>query len=177
LQLLTLSLALRNTLRRFFAWYGVNGIFLDEGSNDCAQLPYYQAIIAAIKTRSPSATTVLNHGTDGPECFLSQPNTPDILLSFENTYTNYVAWPGPPVWTVNYNVSRSVWRVVPVKLKHKNSQPRVCCIARAACRFWHLVHSTPATPEAFYRAITLSKDRRAGNVYITDDNMAAFNPW
>jgi hypothetical protein len=43
------------------------------------------------------------------------------------------------------------------------------------CRFWHLIHSTPATPEAFWRAVTLSKDRRAGYVFVTDDVMP--NPW
>jgi hypothetical protein len=43
------------------------------------------------------------------------------------------------------------------------------------CRFWQLVHTTPSTPEAFWRAITLSKSRRAGFVYVTND--AGANPW
>lgn len=59
----------------------------------------------------------------------------------------------------------------------RTGQDIVTCCLVMSCRFWHLVHSTPSTPEAFWRAITLSKERRAGYVYVTDDNMAEENPW
>lgn len=134
-------------IAKYLTWYGVQGIFLDEGSNLCDDVPYYDALVAYIKTALSTAVTVLNWGTDGPECYLTTPNPVDIVLNYENTYANYVQWAGPSPWVAKYNASR----------------------------FWQLVHTTPATPEAFWRAITLSKSRRAGWVYVTDDVMP--NPW
>lgn len=90
----------------------MDGIFLDEASNDCAKLAYYQAVIAYIKAKSCTATTAINWGTDGPECYLSSPNAPDIVLNYENTYDNYLKWTGPPAWTAKYNASRYEWVTV-----------------------------------------------------------------
>lgn len=57
----------------------------------------------------------------------------------------------------------------------------VCPLCAVDCyRFWQLVHTTPSTPEAFYRAITLSKTRQAGYIYVTNDiylDPNVDNPW
>lgn len=53
-------------LLRYFAWYGVQGIFLDEGSNNCALVPYYDSLVAYIRAWSPKAVSVLNWGTGRP---------------------------------------------------------------------------------------------------------------
>jgi len=143
----TRSLAVvKADIDKFYSWYNVSGIFLDEGSNDCARLAYYQELVAYIKAKDPAAVVVLNWGTTGPECYLSSPNAPDIIITFENFFSNYLTYT-PDAWTANYPPNR----------------------------FWHLVHTTPATPQAFTRALTLSRTRRAGWVYVTDDIMA--NPW
>lgn len=48
---------------RYFMWYGVQGIFLDEGSNSCTMVPYYDALVAYIRAWLPTAVTALNWGT------------------------------------------------------------------------------------------------------------------
>lgn len=93
---------------RYLAWYGVQGIFLDEGSNLCTAAPFYDSLVAYIKAALPSAVTVLNWGVDGPECFFTTPNPVDIVLNYENTYAEYVAWAGPSAWVNKYNASRCV---------------------------------------------------------------------
>jgi hypothetical protein len=134
-------------INRYGTLYGLTNIFLDEGSSSCDQLAYYQRIVSYIKSVTPTAVVALNWGVDGSECYLNSTNTPDILLNFENSYDEYLKWLGPPAWASKYPASR----------------------------FWQLVHSAPPSPEAFYKAITLSKSRRAGWVYVTDDVMP--NPW
>jgi hypothetical protein len=136
----------KSDIDKFYSWYNVSGIFLDEGSNDCTRLAYYQELVAYIKSKDPAAVVVLNWGTTGPECYLSSPNAPDIIITFESDYSNYLIYT-PDAWTANY----------------------------PPAKFWHLVHTTPATSQAFVRALTLSKARRAGWVYVTDDVMV--NPW
>lgn len=65
--------------RRYLTWYGVQGIFLDEGSNLCVDVPYYDALVAYIKTALPTAVTVLNWGTGKPSflSLVSRLNTAD----------------------------------------------------------------------------------------------------
>jgi hypothetical protein len=55
---------------RYLTWYGVQGIFLDEGSNLCDDVPYYDALVAYIKTALSTAVTVLNWGTGKPCCLM-----------------------------------------------------------------------------------------------------------
>lgn len=86
----------------------MQGIFLDEGSNLCTAAPFYDSLVAYIKAALPSAVTVLNWGVDGPECFFTTPNPVDIVLNYENTYAEYVAWAGPSAWVNKYNASRCV---------------------------------------------------------------------
>lgn len=69
----------------------------------------------------------------------------DVMLTFEGTYGSYLDWE-PPAW-------------------HRNVDPR---------RLWHLVHAT-STQDQLAHAMRLSKQRRAGYVYVTPDVLA--NPW
>lgn len=94
----------------YYTWYGVDGIFFDEVSTNCADQPYYAGLNAYVKTMGGQALTILNPGTLIPECFAS---AGDILLNFEDTYANYLAWT-PMGWETGYPPSR----------------------------FWHLVHGT-----------------------------------
>jgi hypothetical protein len=70
----------------------------------------------------------------------------DIVVTFEGPYTAYLARYTAPDWVARYPPSR----------------------------FWHVVHSTPRM-EDMLTAVQLSKARRAGWIYVTDDLMP--NPW
>lgn len=54
---------------RYFMWYDVQGIFLDEGSNSCTMVPYYDALVAYIRAWLPTAVTALNWGTGNQSTF------------------------------------------------------------------------------------------------------------
>ena len=41
-------------VRRYLAWYGVDGIFFDEASSDAALLPYYRAAEPAGRGATPA---------------------------------------------------------------------------------------------------------------------------
>lgn len=126
---------------KFIRWYHVDGIFIDEASNDCATRSYYKNLYNSIKARDGQLTVVINPGTNTQECFMS---ATDIVINFENTYAVYRTW-SPSGWESKYPASR----------------------------FWHLIHG--ANEAQMQRAITLSKQRNAGWVYVTNDVM--INPW
>lgn len=69
----------------------------------------------------------------------------DTTVIFENTYNVYRTW-SPPSWVNNY----------------------------AASKFTHLVHATSSNNN-MKKAISWSKSRNAGNVYVTNDVLP--NPW
>lgn len=128
-------------VNQYYSWYNVDGIFFDEASNDCTKKNYYLALYNFVKTKGGVAKVIINPGTNTPECFIT---TADIIVNFEDVYSNYVNW-SPSSWVTKYPASR----------------------------FWHLVIATPQTKLA--NAISLSKNRNAGWVYVTPDVLP--NPW
>jgi hypothetical protein len=64
----------------------------------------------------------------------------DIFVNFEGNYLSYLDW-SPSPWTGRYSPSR----------------------------FWHIVYGIP-TPEAMDLVVTLSRGRRAGWLYATDQD-------
>ncbi len=135
--------AVREEIARYAAWYGVTGIFFDQASMDPATLPYYAALAETVRSRGDSARTILNPGTATDEAFTA---VADILLTFEDTYAEYVANYRPAAWEARYPPER----------------------------FWHLVHTTPTIPQLRH-ATSLSRERRAGYMYITPATLP--NPW
>jgi hypothetical protein len=69
----------------------------------------------------------------------------DIIVNFEDTYVTYANSYSAPDWVSNYSHTR----------------------------FWHLIHTTPY--DDMKNAVSLSKQRNAGWVYVTPDIMP--NPW
>lgn len=128
-------------INQYYTWYNVDGIFFDEASTDCAKKNYYLALYNFVKTKGGVAKVVINPGINTPECFIT---TADIIINFEDVYSNYVNW-HLSGWETKYPASR----------------------------FWHLVLGTPQTKLA--NAITMSKNRNAGWVYVTPDVLP--NPW
>lgn len=137
-----LAAEVKAEIDKYYQWYGVQGIFLDEASTDCNQLAYYQALYSYVKAKGGVAKVVVNPGTNTNECYMA---ATDIVINFEDTYTRYLSWQ-PSGWETKY----------------------------AADRFWHLVIETPQANMP--NAISLSKSRRAGWVYVTPDTLAN-NPW
>lgn len=93
---------------KYYTWYGVDGIFFDEGfSTDCSALSYYQTLNNYVKAKGGKGITVINFGDNTPECYV---NATDILLIFEDAFVNYPAWQPSP-WVFNYPASR-FWHLV-----------------------------------------------------------------
>lgn len=138
---------LKRSIKDYFDWYGVDGIFFDEGSELCKHVPYYQKLVAYTNSMNENAITALNWGLQGPECYFIHPNAPGVVVNFENPFPSYMSWKGPAQWVYNYPASR----------------------------FWHLILAAPPKINAFRKAIKNSKDWHAGVVYVTDDTLN--NPW
>jgi hypothetical protein len=125
-------------------WYrlypGINGIFFDEGWNDCGpdnvNAELYQHITQHTKKKYPGAYTVLNPGAPMPQCF---EHSADTLLTAEVSYDTYVSSGYAPCdW-------------IP-------SDPR---------KIWHIIYDVPIGQVAAVAA--LARERGVGMLHITDD--------
>jgi hypothetical protein len=134
----------------WYRWYGgsgLAGIFFDDAQNVCGPNNSYVNLYAAVSTY-----TKQNHGgaltVDNPGAAADQcyASAADILVMFEGTYSSYTTW-SAPAWELN------------------SANPN---------QFWHLVYGT-ATQADMERAVSLSKSRNAGYLYVTNDALP--NPW
>lgn len=150
---------------RFYDWYNVDGIFIDEVSTDCGLVSgpsfYYQELYDHIQGSTlpgggpvQGTLTVLNPGQQTNECYMA---VGDVIVNFEGSYDNT----GPPpifrTYTDDYLAPSWVADYPPE-------------------RFWHLVY-TAWDVAAMQHAVALSKERHAGWVYITPDDLHDDNPW
>lgn len=131
--------AVKAEVDRYYEWYGVDGIFLDEASTNCdLATTYYAELYDHIKSKGGQAMIVHNPGTHPEkECYMP---VADVLVTFEGTHSTYVNNYSAPAWESAY----------------------------PANRFWHLVYDSPGS-KAMERDIRLSKERGAGYVYVTPD--------
>jgi hypothetical protein len=122
---------------RYFEWYKVDGIFLDEVSNtDCGKtLDYYYKLHRYIKEeKSRNTFVVLNPGTNTLSCFLT---VSDILVTFEGDYTAYLNWK-PAGWETETTPDR-FWHII-----HTTPQPNLAAvIASARTRHVGWIYITP----------------------------------
>jgi Spherulation-specific family 4/PEP-CTERM motif len=79
--------------QRYAAWYNVDGIFLDEMSNNVAALPFYQTVADGLRAARPSGSIVGNPGTSTPAAYL---NVADTLVTYENDSASYAGAPTEP---------------------------------------------------------------------------------
>lgn len=93
---------------RYYEWYGVDGIFLDEASTNCDLVPtYYAPLYDHIKSRG--GTVVHNPGTHPErECHMS---VADVLVTFEGSYEAYTTGYSAPAWISDYPPER-FWHLV-----------------------------------------------------------------
>jgi len=91
----------------YYAWYSVDGIFIDETDNNCVTQPYYAELDTYTKAKGGLGMTVINPGTVAPECFVT---AADVILNFEGSYMQYLAW-SPLGWEASYDASH-FWHLV-----------------------------------------------------------------
>lgn len=142
---------------RYYRWYSVRGIFLDEMSNDAASKAYYRQLYAHIKAKAdpwlaqPRGTLVVgNPGAAATTAWqVTAPVVADVLVTFEGSGESYLRWT-PPLW-----------------MTQAGSAP--------ASAFAHLVHdATGATTQA-PAICAAAKQRKVGWVDVTMDRLP--NPW
>jgi chitodextrinase len=148
---------IQHDINAWYQFYGsdLSGIFFDQVQNACGPASdstdwadLYRTLSAGVERLHPGATTVLNPGTNVPQCY---EDAGDVIVTFEGSYASYVGDPSaanpytPLSWT-------------PVDPK----------------KIWHIVYGAPDVA-AMSQAIDLSKTRSAGYVYVTDDVLA--NPY
>lgn len=79
----------RAEIDRYYTLYGVDGIFIDEMSNDTAHLGYYQSLHDYIRGLDGSGFIVGNPGTQTAPDYLA---TADVLVTFESPAAEYAGY-------------------------------------------------------------------------------------
>jgi hypothetical protein len=124
---------------RYFGFYSVDGIFLDEMTNDAntSHLNYYAALYQYIQRQGTNLVVVGNPGINTQEGYLTRPAA-DVLVTFESDagYSSLVV----DRWVTNH-------------------------LAR---QFSHLPYNVPSAA-AMTNHINLAASRNAGWIYVTDD--------
>lgn len=132
---------------KFYEWYGVDGIFLDEASTDCqyADSPtsYYNELNQHVKAKGGEAVVAINPGVQTNECYMS---VSDIVVNFEGSHEKYASSYSAPDWVKGHDPGH----------------------------FWHLVYDSPDAT-TMKQDVTMSKERNAGLIYVTPDVLP--NPW
>jgi Spherulation-specific family 4 len=82
-------------VRRYLAWYRVDGIFFDETSADAALLPYYRAVSRQARG-DVGRVVVFNPGVPPAAGYF---DLADVVVTFEGTYAGYAsAMAATPDW-------------------------------------------------------------------------------
>jgi hypothetical protein len=123
-----------------FAFYpGIDGIFLDEMSNDPATRAYYRSLYLYVRAKPGARLVVGNPGAAASSAWQLTTPVADAVNVFEGTAATYARW-SPPSWV----------------------RPR------PASTISNLIHATPAGA-ATQQACAASRARNAGYVYVTGD--------
>lgn len=134
--------AVKTDIDRYFSFYAVDGIFLDELTNDSDtnHLNYYASLHQYIQTKGTNLLVIGNPGINTQEAYLTRPCA-DVLVTFEvgAGYSNYVT----DAWVTNH-------------------------LARQFCHLPYAV-SSAATMTNF---VNLTDARNVGWIYITSDSGA-----
>lgn len=98
----------KKDIDKYYLWYNVDGIFVDEVSTDCNKIGYYTELKDYIKSKDDTGVIVINPGTQTNECYME---VGDIVINFENTYYIYKNKYSQPSWVNNYPPNR-FWHLV-----------------------------------------------------------------
>lgn len=134
----------------WYSWYGsygLSGIFFDDALNDCGTGDAHVNLYSAVNTfTKQNHSGALTVDNPGSPADQCYASAADILVMFEGDYTDYTNWTAP------------AWELA-------SANPD---------QFWHLVYATP-TQADMENAMSLSRQRNAGYVYVTPDDLP--NPW
>jgi hypothetical protein len=90
-------------VRRYLAWYRVDGIFFDEASSDAALLPYYHALSRQARGGA-DRLVVLNPGVPPAAGYF---DLADVVVTFEGPYAGYgAAMAATPDWLARMRPDR-----------------------------------------------------------------------
>jgi len=132
--------AVEADIDRYDSFYTIDGIFVDEMTNDsdATHLAYYNELYRYIKSKRASYLVIGNPGINTLQSYLAEPAA-DALVTFESNvgYPQYV----PDPWT--------------------QTNP--------ATAFSHLCYAV-AAPATMTNYIQLAVARNAGYIYVTDDS-------
>ncbi|MCA9240397.1 MAG: hypothetical protein KDA37_09365 [Planctomycetales bacterium] len=140
--------AVLDDIDKYAAWYDIDGIFVDEMTNNnvTANLDFYQAVYDHIKSIDPQWEVMGNPGTTTLEAYLTRPAA-DRLMVWENFGASYPSHT-PSAWNAGYDSSR----------------------------FVNLLHQLAPTDLVTMRQyVDTAVARNVGGVYFTDDILP--NPW
>jgi hypothetical protein len=131
---------------KYYSWYGVDGIMFDQVTDSCAAAPvsFYTELYNFVKQKPGADIVVLNPGTFVGECYAK---ISDVLITFEDTYANYLAYQQPE-WVQYYPGSH----------------------------FLHIILAVPTAPD-MQNAIRLAMSRNVNGVYVTDKGANGTNPY
>jgi hypothetical protein len=134
--------SVRTDIDRYFSFYSMDGIFLDEFTNDSDtnHLNYYAALYQYIQTKGTNLLVMGNPGINTQEAYLTRPCA-DVLVTFEvNTgYATHVV----DGWVTNH-------------------------LARQFC---HLPYNV-ASATTMTNDVNLAAARNVGLIYVTGDSGA-----
>jgi hypothetical protein len=135
------------SIDRYYAWYHVDGIMLDEAHYGCdsGPLKFYSELHSYIKAKPVPGIVMLNPGEATGECYAA---ISDILITFENDYASYLGSYAGGNWTAKYPASH----------------------------FVHIVFDVP-TNQGMQNAVLLAKARGAGWLYVTNLDNSKGNPY
>lgn len=88
-------------IAQYASTYTIDGIFLDEMSNQADKLVFYQTLKSSIDSINPTYQVFGNAGTNTLEAYMA---TADVIVTFENR-TGYETYT-PDTWVTNYSADR-----------------------------------------------------------------------
>jgi hypothetical protein len=123
----------------YYRFYpGIDGIFVDEMSNDSTTKSYYQAVYAYVHAKPGADDVVGNPGTPASTGWQLTTPVADQVVIFEGAAADYLSW-HPPAWTASFSPSK----------------------------FSNMVYAA-ATVTAMQQVCAYSKTVRDGWIYVTD---------
>ncbi|MDI5971103.1 spherulation-specific family 4 protein [Streptomyces sp. SL13] len=132
-------------------WYslyggdGLDGIFFDDALADCGSGNAHVQLYIDVKDYVKQHSGAYVVDNPGTGAEQCYTQAADTLVTFEGSYSDYTAWT-PPSWEAS----------------------------AAPSQIWHLVYDASGQSQ-LDQAMSLSKSRNAGYVYVTDDVLD--NPW
>ncbi len=134
----------------WYSWYGgygLSGIFFDDALADCGTGNAHVDLYSAVNTYTKqNHSGALTVDNPGSPAAQCYASAADILVMFEGSYADYTSWT-PPSWELS------------------SGDPD---------QFWNLVYAASSQSD-MDNAMSLSKQRNAGYVYVTPDDLP--NPW